>query len=97
MDRVAATIDPLDICEVFERAGGKPTVPVLEALWEAFGDRTALVLEHDEAVRLRHRAQHARALLAGGAHFPFAVFAEEDAALVPVSYTHLPLPTTSRV
>src|SRR2546427_9050504 len=45
-------------------------------------DLAALVLEHDEAVRLRHRAQHAGALLAGGAYFPFAAFAEQDAALV---------------
>ena len=42
----------------------------------------ALVLEHDEAVRLRHRAQHAGALAAGDAHRPRAVRAAlEDAAL----------------
>src|SRR5207247_2167317 len=38
-------------------------------------DLAAAVLEHDEAVRLRHRAQHARALLAGGAHLPLGAFA----------------------
>src|SRR5712691_1482054 len=53
-------------------------------------DLAALVLEHDEAVRLRHRAQHARALLAGGAYFPFAAFAEQDAALVFSSSRNFP-------
>src|SRR5712691_5789320 len=52
-------------------------------------DLAALVLEHDEAVRLRHRAQHARALLAGSAYFPFAAFAEHDAALVLGSSSNL--------
>src|SRR6185436_18118139 len=48
----------------------------------ALGDRATLVLEHDEAVGFRHRAQDARALLASRAHFPFAAFAEQDSALV---------------
>ena len=42
----------------------------------------ALVLEHDEAVGLGHRAQHARPLAAGDARRPLAVCAAlEDAAL----------------
>jgi hypothetical protein len=40
----------------------------------AGADFSALVLEHDEAVGIGHRAQHAGALGAGGAHAPFAVF-----------------------
>jgi 6-phosphofructokinase 1 len=45
-------------------------------------DLAALVFEHDEAVGFRHRAQHAGALLSGGAHFPFIAFPQQDPALV---------------
>ncbi len=40
------------------------------------------MLEHNVAIRFRHGAQHAGALLAGGAHFPAAVLREQHAALV---------------
>ncbi len=38
--------------------------------------------EHDEAVGFAHRAEHARALLAGGAHAHHAIFQFEHAALI---------------
>src|SRR3970040_83432 len=45
-------------------------------------DGPARVLQPEDAVRLGHRAQHARALLAGGAHLPLAALPVEDASLV---------------
>src|SRR5882672_11973656 len=45
-------------------------------------DRALLLREHDEAVRLRHRAQYPRALRAGEAHATLAVFQFKDPALV---------------
>src|SRR3954466_5954622 len=51
--------------------------------------RPALVLEHDEAVRLRHRAQDARTLLAGGPRLPLSVVPEQHPALVLRTPRHL--------
>src|SRR5687768_754649 len=72
-----------------ESGSGKPFEELdLHLLARFYG--TALVLEHDEAVRFRHRAQHARALLARGAHAPVIVFAEQNPALVFGAARHLP-------
>src|SRR5687767_1403037 len=69
-------------CSVGAAAASHQPVEKLDRHELARIDLAARVLEHDEAVRLRHRAQHAGALLPGSAHFPLAAFAEEDAALV---------------
>jgi hypothetical protein len=40
MDRTAKRLPPSDIVDAYVEAGGKSTVAVQDALWEAFGDKT---------------------------------------------------------
>src|SRR5262249_58507455 len=44
-------------------------------------DVAPLLLDHDEAVRRRHRGENARALGTGGAHLPVVASPGQDAAL----------------